>query len=65
MLEYRVYRDQQRGWRITSPNLEQTGLLRIDYDDLASAAQTRGVGRELPAWIDPVDELTTATRTRR
>ena len=34
VLEYRVYRDQQRGWRITSPNLEQTGLLHIDYDDL-------------------------------
>ncbi|WP_329098528.1 protein kinase domain-containing protein [Streptomyces sp. NBC_01439] len=32
---YRLYRDLERGWRITMPNLEQTGLLRIDYEDLA------------------------------
>ncbi|MFJ9885299.1 protein kinase [Streptomyces sp. NPDC091287] len=32
---YRLYRDLERGWRITMPNLEQTGLLRIDYEDLS------------------------------
>lgn len=31
---YRLYRDLERGWRVTMPNLEQTGLLRIDYVDL-------------------------------
>ncbi|WP_406516442.1 protein kinase domain-containing protein [Streptomyces sp. NBC_00134] len=31
---YRLYRDLERGWRITMPNLEQSGLLRIDYEDL-------------------------------
>ncbi|MCX5314789.1 protein kinase [Streptomyces sp. NBC_00154] len=31
---YRLYRDLERGWRITMPNLEQCGLLRIDYEDL-------------------------------
>ena len=31
VLGYYVYRDLQRGWRITSPNLEQCGLLDIDY----------------------------------
>ncbi len=39
VLGYRLYLDQRRGWRITSPNLEQTGLLRIDYlalDDLVA-----------------------------
>ena len=35
---YRVYRDLRRGWRVTAPNLEQTGLLRIDYDELAAWA---------------------------
>ena len=34
VLAYRLYRDQKRGWRITSPNLEQSGLLRIDYPSL-------------------------------
>lgn len=33
-LEYRVFEDLRRGWRITQPNLEQCGLLRIDYLDL-------------------------------
>ena len=49
VLEYRVYRDLQRGWRITSPNLEQTGLLHIDYDDLADCvARRRGLGAGAP-----------------
>lgn len=34
VLGYRLYRDQKRGWRITSPNLEQCGLLRIEYPSL-------------------------------
>lgn len=39
-LGYRIYRDLKRGWRITSPNLEQCGLLDIEYtslDDVCSA----------------------------
>ncbi|MEO8354697.1 MAG: DEAD/DEAH box helicase [Chloroflexota bacterium] len=39
-LGYRIYRDLKRGWRITSPNLEQCGLLEIEYtslDDVCSA----------------------------
>ncbi|MCB5263165.1 MAG: DEAD/DEAH box helicase [Candidatus Cloacimonetes bacterium] len=31
VLGYHLYRDLKRGWRITAPNLEQTGLLEIDY----------------------------------
>ncbi|MFC6702512.1 protein kinase [Streptomyces thermocoprophilus] len=38
---YRLYRDLERGWRITMPNLEQTGLLRIDYEDLGWLAAER------------------------
>ncbi len=34
VLGYRLYRDLQRGWRVTSPNLEQCGLLTIDYMSL-------------------------------
>jgi hypothetical protein len=41
---FRLYRDLERGWRITMPNLEQTGLLRIDYEDLAWLAA------EAPRW---------------
>lgn len=31
VIGYRIYRDLKRGWRITSPNLEQCGLLKIEY----------------------------------
>jgi superfamily II DNA/RNA helicase len=30
-LAYRAWFDQRRGWRYTNPNLEQLGLLRIQY----------------------------------
>ncbi|WP_433762556.1 protein kinase domain-containing protein [Nocardia sp. CA-135398] len=37
---FRLYLDLERGWRVTMPNLEQTGLLRIDYPDVEwTAAQ--------------------------
>ncbi len=31
VLGYLLYRDLQRGLRLTSPNLEECGLLRIEY----------------------------------
>ncbi|MGW1074240.1 DEAD/DEAH box helicase [Streptomyces sp. NPDC002537] len=38
VLTYRVHADLERGWRITMPNLAQTGLLRFDYTDLTEIA---------------------------
>jgi ATP-dependent helicase YprA (DUF1998 family)/very-short-patch-repair endonuclease len=35
VLGYRLYRDLERGWRITAPNLEQCGLLEMSYTSLA------------------------------
>jgi hypothetical protein len=40
VLAYRLYRDQKRGWRITSPNLEQSGLLRIEYPSLSDLCRS-------------------------
>ncbi|MFE4857968.1 DEAD/DEAH box helicase [Streptomyces sp. NPDC056670] len=37
-LTYRVYNDLERGWRLTMPNLSQTGLLRFDYTSLSDIA---------------------------
>ena len=34
VLGYRIYRDLKRGWRVTSPNLEQCGLIEIKYVSL-------------------------------
>lgn len=31
VLAYRLYQDLRRGWRVTAPNLEQCGLLQIQY----------------------------------
>jgi ATP-dependent helicase YprA (DUF1998 family) len=31
VIEYYLYRDLQRGWRVTAPNLEDCGLLRFEY----------------------------------
>ena len=39
VLAYRVWFDQRRGWRYTNPNLEQLGMVRVEYlgiDDLAA-----------------------------
>lgn len=34
VLGYRLYFDLRRGWRYNNPNLEQLGLLKIDYEGL-------------------------------
>lgn len=39
VLGYRLYRDLKRGWRIMAPNLEQVGLLKIEYPYLAEACR--------------------------
>lgn len=34
LVEYRIYEDLRKGWRIVRPNLEQVGLLKIAYRGL-------------------------------
>ncbi len=61
VLGYRIYRDLERGWRITSPNLEQCGLLKISYESLEELCAAEDV------WDDAHPALTTAspeTRTK-
>lgn len=43
VLGYRIYRDLRRGWRITSPNLEQCGLLEIIYPSLREVCEAEDV----------------------
>ncbi|ABL79358.1 MULTISPECIES: DEAD/DEAH box helicase [unclassified Nocardioides] len=38
VVEYQLYVDLQRGWRVTMPNLEQTGLVKVAYRDLPELA---------------------------
>jgi ATP-dependent helicase YprA (DUF1998 family) len=50
VLTYRVYHDLRRGWRITSPNLEQCGLLEIRYGSLEDLCAAEDVwARSHPA----------------
>ena len=49
LLEYRTLEDLSRGWRITQPNLEQTGLLRIEYLGLSDLASDDARWAGLPA----------------
>lgn len=51
VVEYRLYTDLQRGWRVTMPNLEQTGLLQVQYTDLKEiAADDECWESAHPAW---------------
>ncbi|ODR08035.1 DEAD/DEAH box helicase [Mycolicibacillus koreensis] len=38
VVSYRLWADLKRGWRITMPNLEQTGQLRLAYEGLDALA---------------------------
>lgn len=56
VLGYRLYHDLQRGWRITNPNLEQLGLLWIDYlslDDCCANEDMWASGHPLLAQAKP------------
>ena len=52
LLEYRTLEYLSRGWRITQPNLEQTGLLRIEYEGLSELASDDSLWAGLPAIAD-------------
>ncbi|MEM4412676.1 MAG: DEAD/DEAH box helicase [Candidatus Caldarchaeum sp.] len=48
LTEYRLYADLRRGWRVLQPNLEDVGLLRIEYAGLEKACARDEVWREVP-----------------
>ena len=52
LLQYRALEDLSRGWRIVQPNLEQTGLLRIEYTGLESLAKDQGNWNGVPVIAD-------------
>ena len=58
LIEYRIYEDLRRGWRVMQPNLEQCGLLAIDYNGLNELCA------DDKKWIaiEPMASLTTNKR---
>lgn len=59
VIEYRLYGDLRRGWRVTMPNLEQVGLLRVGYRDLEEIAADQ------PLWQEHHPRLGALTPDRR
>jgi Helicase conserved C-terminal domain len=55
VVEFRLYVDLQRGWRVTMPNLEQVGLLRIEYASLAEIAADSELWAEPCITITPLE----------
>ncbi|MEA3266927.1 MAG: helicase-related protein, partial [Candidatus Fermentibacteria bacterium] len=55
VLGYRIYNDLRRGWRVNAPNLEQVGLLKIQYKHLKVIAE----GTEF--WAKSHESLSFAT----
>jgi very-short-patch-repair endonuclease len=47
VIDYYLYRDLQRGWRVTAPNLEDCGLLTFDYEGLTGGESLLG---EVEVW---------------
>jgi hypothetical protein len=54
VVEYRLYSDLKRGWRVTMPNMEQVGLLVVRYVDLPEIAA------DPESWADSHAALVTA-----
>lgn len=59
LIEYRIYEDLRRGWRIVQPNLEQCGLLTIEYEELMDICQDENI------WANCPDVLKNATPAQR
>ncbi|MGH9170819.1 MAG: DEAD/DEAH box helicase [Acidimicrobiales bacterium] len=54
VVEYRLYTDLKRGWRVTMPNLEQVGLLVVRYVDLPEIAS------DADTWSDKHEAIAAA-----
>lgn len=59
VLGYHVYRDLKRGWRLVAPNLEQSGLLVLDYTSLTEFSA------DTPRWTQLHPTLVRATPDQR
>lgn len=60
LLEYRIYSDLMRGWRVVQPNLEQCGLLSFEYTDLERLCSRDSVWADIPC----MSSLTSEERKR-
>ncbi|MDO5701526.1 MAG: DEAD/DEAH box helicase [Bowdeniella nasicola] len=59
VLEYRAFSELRRGWRVTMPSLEMSGLVAITYAGLAEVVQREDAWRAAP---EPLARLTREER---
>jgi len=50
-VDYLLFEDLKRGWRVVQPNLEELGLLRIEYRGLEALCQDQDQWAFSPAWL--------------
>lgn len=58
ILAYRTWYDQRRGWRYTNPNLEELGMLRMAYQDLAELCADAGCFADAPPLLRNASAIT-------
>lgn len=51
LVEYRLYEDLRKGWRFVQPNLEQCGLLAIEYDGIEEVCASNSLWEKYPHHI--------------
>jgi ATP-dependent helicase YprA (DUF1998 family)/very-short-patch-repair endonuclease len=64
VLAYRIYQDLRRGWRVTSPNLEQCGLLELQYASLEDLCADQEQWEKLHAALATASPETRAAHAR-
>jgi superfamily II DNA/RNA helicase len=50
LLEYRALDDLSRGWRVAQPNLEQAGLLKVEYEGLRELSADDSQWQSVPGF---------------
>ena len=56
LTEYRLYEDLRRGWRVVHPNLEQVGLLKVEYRGLDTLCQSAELAELHPGFAQASPE---------
>lgn len=59
LTEYRLYEDLRRGWRVLQPNLEELGLLRIEYQGLEQFCKQEDLWKGHPVFssLSPLERM--------
>jgi very-short-patch-repair endonuclease len=67
LIRHKLIVDLAGGYRITQPNLENVGLLRVDYEDLAELSAVESVWQKAPpagSWLIDADPIERERVTR-